>query len=289
MYKKLILKRSLCALLSVIIIAACLPLSVFAADPSEPQFSSDAANTLMKNTKPAGFDNTTNPYGYGVGRPFAMVEKNELLYFETYGKSATGKIADVGTPESLKNFISKKGTASDASLPNMDISALQTYYAFIQSVSFDPFGSGRRDHVAYVGLDKSDQQVYLHIYDTRTGEYKGKQWVGELTWMFDKSGLIRARNYETNTYLSITAGDFDGDGKDTLIVYVPNSKRSTTLTQTLEYGPYVGCFLYEYSFIGNNGFVLLNNTSIIGEGKKLGFGYDMTPTKNYITTRMPLL
>lgn len=85
--------------------------------PSEPQFSSDAANTLMKNTKPAGFDNTTNPYGYAVGRPFAMVEKNELLYFETYGTSATGKIADVGTPESLKNFISKKGTASDASLP----------------------------------------------------------------------------------------------------------------------------------------------------------------------------
>ena len=79
MYKKLIPKRSLCALLSIIIIAACLPLSVFAADPSEPQFSSDAANTLMKNTKPAGFDHTTNPYRYGVGRPFAQLEKNEQL------------------------------------------------------------------------------------------------------------------------------------------------------------------------------------------------------------------
>lgn len=275
MYKKLILKRSLCALLSVIIIAACLPLSVFAADPSEPQFSSDAANTLMKNTKPAGFDNTTNPYGYNVGRPFAMVEKNELLYFETYGTSATGKIADVGTPESLKNFISKKGTASDASLPNMDISALQTYYAFVQSVSFDPFGSGRRDHVAYVGLDKSDKQVYLHIYDTRTGEYKGKQWVGEMNWMFDNKGLIRALNLETNAYLNITAGDFDGDGKDTLIIYVPHTKRSTGLMQTFDYEPFVGCFLYEYSFTGKNSFVLLNNTSIMGEGKKLGFGNDM--------------
>lgn len=275
MYKKLILKRSLCALLSVIIIAACLPLSVFAADPSEPQFSSDAANTLMKNTKPAGFDNTTNPYGYNVGRPFAMVEKNELLYFETYGTSATGKIADVGTPESLKNFISKKGTASDASLPNMDISALQTYYAFVQSVSFDPFGSGRRDHVAYVGLNKSDKQVYLHIYDTRTGEYKGKQWVGEMNWMFDNKGLIRALNLETNAYLNITAGDFDGDGKDTLIIYVPHTKRSTGLMQTFDYEPFVGCFLYEYSFTGKNSFVLLNNTSIMGEGKKLGFGNDM--------------
>ena len=275
MYKKLILKRSLCALLSVIMIAVCLPLSVFAADPSEPQFSSDAANTLMKNTKPAGFDNTTNPYGYAVGRPFAMVEKNELLYFETYGTSATGKIADVGTPESLKNFISKKGTASDASLPNMDISALQTYYAFVQSVSFDPFGSGRRDHVAYVGLDKSDKQVYLHIYDTRTGEYKGKQWVGEMNWMFDNKGLIRALNLETNAYLNITAGDFDGDGKDTLIIYVPHTKRSTGLMQTFDYEPFVGCFLYEYSFTGKNSFVLLNNTSIMGEGKKLGFGNDM--------------
>ena len=98
MYKKFILKRSLCALLSVIIIAACLPLSVFAADPSEPQFSSDAANTLMKNTKPTGFDNTTNPYGYAVGRPFAMVEKNELLYFETYGTSATGERQCVKRP-----------------------------------------------------------------------------------------------------------------------------------------------------------------------------------------------
>ena len=275
MYKKFILKRSLCALLSVIMIAVCLPLSVFAADPSEPQFSSDAANTLMKNTKPTGFDNTTNPYGYDVGRPFAMVEKNELLYFETYGTSATGKIADVGTPESLKNFISKKGTASDASLPNMDISALQTYYAFVQSVSFDPFGSGRRDHVAYVGLDKSDKQVYLHIYDTRTGEYKGKQWVGEMNWMFDNKGLIRALNLETNAYLNITAGDFDGDGKDTLIIYVPHTKRTTGLMQTFDYEPFVGCFLYEYSFTGKNSFVLLNNTSIMGEGKKLGFGNDM--------------
>ena len=178
MYKKLILKRSLCALLSVIMIAVCLPLSVFAADPSEPQFSSDAANTLMKNTKPTGFDNTTNPYGYDVGRPFAMVEKNELLYFETYGESATGKIADVGTPESLKNFISKRGTASDSSLPNMDISALQTYYAFVQSVSFDPFGSGRRDHVAYTveaefeRVSETDRPVKL-TYSVASGNETG--------------------------------------------------------------------------------------------------------------------
>ena len=197
MYKKLILKRSLCALLSVIIIAACLPLSVFAADPSEPQFSSDAANTLMKNTKPTGFDNTTNPYGYDVGRPFAMVEKNELLYFETYGESATGKIADVGTPESLKNFISKKGTASDASLPNMDISALWKYYAFVQSVSFDPFGSGRRDHVAYVGLDKSDKQVYSKI----------KGWLLERTEQEDRDSvsifLSKLDEFDLNEYIKV--------------------------------------------------------------------------------------
>lgn len=170
----------------------------------------------------------------------------------------------------------------------MDISALQTYYAFVQSVSFDPFGSGRRDHVAYVGLDKSDKQVYLHIYDTRTGEYKGKQWVGEMNWMFDNKGLIRALNLETNAYLNITAGDFDGDGKDTLIIYVPHTKRSTGLMQTFDYEPFVGCFLYEYSFTGKNSFVLLNNTSIMGEGKNSASAMIcfMTPTKNYIT---PLL
>lgn len=85
---------------------------------------------LMKNTKPTGFDDTTNPYGYNVGRPFAMVEKNELLYFETYGNSATGKIADVGTPSISRTLFPKKEPLPMPLCPYGHQWA-QTYYAFV--------------------------------------------------------------------------------------------------------------------------------------------------------------
>ena len=68
MNKKFIFRRAISAVLAVAMIAASLPFSSFAEDGSDsPTFSSDAANSLMKNTVPAGYDKTTNPYGYDVG------------------------------------------------------------------------------------------------------------------------------------------------------------------------------------------------------------------------------
>lgn len=65
MKKKSIFERGIAIMLSVVMLAACFPLSTFAEEATSfgsPQFSSDAANALMKDTKPTGFDKTTNPY-----------------------------------------------------------------------------------------------------------------------------------------------------------------------------------------------------------------------------------
>ncbi len=278
MNKKFFLRRAVSAVLAIVMFVACLPFSAFAAnDTDSPAFSSDAANSLMKDTVPAGYDKTTNPYGYDIDHPFAMVEQSELLYFETYDRTAVGKIADVGTPSSLESFIYSKSTASNTSLPNMDISEFSTYYAFVQSVAFDPYGSGRRDHVAYIGLDKRDRKVYVHVYDARTGDYCGKKYVGDMSWMFDDGPDLRAYNYETNAYLNIIAGDFDGDGRDTLIIYVPNTKYdyrdSALFFETSDQCWFnAGCFITEYSF-GDDGFTLKNaNDKYNNDGN---FGYDL--------------
>lgn len=45
-----------------------------------------------------------------------------------------------------------------------------------------------------------------------------------MNWMFDKSGFYSCSKPKTDAYVNITAGDFDGDGKDTLIMYVPHTK-----------------------------------------------------------------
>lgn len=105
MNKKFIFRRAISAVLAVAMIAASLPFSSFAEDGSDsPTFSSDAANSLMKNTVPAGYDKTTNPYGYDVDHPFAMVEQNELFLFANHriiGQRKNCRCGNGGKPAKL--------------------------------------------------------------------------------------------------------------------------------------------------------------------------------------------
>lgn len=251
MNKKFIFKRTICAALSAAIIAASLPLSVFAEEADDsPKFSSAAASSLMKDTVPAGIDKTTNPYGYDVGRAFAMVEQNELLYLETYTNHVAGKIADVGTPNDLYNFVYSKSTASNGSLPNMNFADLSNC-VLIQSTSFDPDGTGRNDHAAYVGLNRKDKKVYAFVYDARSGKLCSSEVVGEMTWAFDSDGDLQIHGYDSNRYIDVVAGDFDNDGKDTLIIYVANTKKKIGRITDLDYysaNLMTGCFLKEYEY-----------------------------------------
>ena len=266
MNKKFIIRRAVCAALALVMIVACLPLSAFAASSDSPTFSSDAANSLMKNTVPAGYDKTTNPYGYDVDRPFAMVEQNELIYFETYTGRTTGKIANVGTANSLQSFISNSNTASDSSLPNVDISAFSNY-AYMQSVAFDPYGTGRRDHIVYVGLNRGDRKVYAHVYDAVNNSFVGSQVVGEMEWIYDNKGKLVVENYYSNNLITVAAGDFDNDGKDTIIVYVPNSSTSIGKIYDVnnsESNNNLGCFIKEYSF--DNGTLTMRSNTENGQG-----------------------
>ena len=271
MNKKFIIRRAVCAALALVMIVACLPLSAFAASSDSPTFSSDAANSLMKNTVPAGYDKTTNPYGYDVDRPFAMVEQNELIYFETYTGRTTGKIADVGTANSLQSFISNSNTASDSSLPNVDISAFSNY-AYMQSVAFDPYGTGRRDHIVYVGLNRGDRKVYAHVYDAVNNSFVGSQVVGEMEWIYDNKGKLVVENYYSNNLITVAAGDFDNDGKDTIIVYVPNSSTSIGKIYDVnnsESNNNLGCFIKEYSF-DNGTLTMRSNTENGQEYNEIG-------------------
>lgn len=250
MNKKFIIRRAVCAALALVMIVACLPLSVFSASSDSPTFSSDAANSLMKNTVPAGYDKTTNPYGYDVDRPFAMVEQSELLYLETYTNHITGKIADVGTASDLYNFVYSKRTASNSSLPNMNFVDLSNC-VLIQSASFDPDGTGRNDHAAYVGLNRRDKNVYLFVYDARDGKLCSSEVVGEMNWAFDSDGDLQIHGYDSNKYIDIVVGDFDNDGKDTLIIYVANSKKEIRRITDLDYysaNMMAGCFIKEYEY-----------------------------------------
>ena len=275
MNKKFIIRRAVCAALALVMIVACLPLSAFAASSDSPTFSSDAANSLMKNTVPAGYDKTTNPYGYDVDRPFAMVEQNELFYFQTTASSVNGKIADVGTAESLLSFISNNNTASDGSLPDLSLSSSIQQLSFIQSVAFDPTGSGRKDYVVYVGVHRTRKQVYAILSNTVTGKQCGTYIINfPLDWIADSDGDFQVNGYETNALLDVVAGDFDNDGKETVIVYVPGTKKSATWVTTDLYQDInnVGSLLWELRYDADGNKLTSNhNNTTTGDGRSLGY------------------
>lgn len=275
MNKKFIIRRAVCAALALVMIVACLPLSAFATSSDSPTFSSDAANSLMKNTVPAGYDKTTNPYGYDVDRPFAMVEQNELFYLQTTASSVNGKIADVGTAESLLSFISNNNTASDGSLPDLSLSSSIQQLSFIQSVAFDPTGSGRKDYVVYVGVHRTRKQVYAILSNTVTGKQCGTYIINfPLDWIADSDGDFQVNGYETNALLDVVAGDFDNDGKETVIVYVPGTKKSATWVTTDLYQDInnVGSLLWELRYDADGNKLTSNhNNTTTGDGRSLGY------------------
>ena len=216
MDKRSIFERGFAILLSVILMAACFPLSIFAEDTTQgPDFSGTNLMNL-ENVQPSGYTTTTNPYGYDVGMPFLMVEQNELMYLNVWGnKVRQASYFDMGTESSLPTFARKKSGANGTF-------SVDTY-ALMEAVAFDPTGSGRKDHVAFVGI--SNKRGYLWVIDTRQeagSDRSGPVDIGDFTYMYDGNSF-KVPTYANRSFLNIVAGDFDGDGKESIVVYTPES------------------------------------------------------------------
>ena len=216
MDKRSIFERGFAILLSVILMAACFPLSIFAEDTTQdPDFSGTNLMNL-ENVQPSGYTTTTNPYGYDVGMPFLMVEQNELMYLNVWGNQVRqASYFDMGTESSLPTFARKKSGANGTFFVDT--------YALMEAVAFDPTGSGRKDHVAFVGI--SNKRGYLWVIDTRQEADSDRSEpvdIGDFTYMYDGNSF-KVPTYANRSFLNIVAGDFDGDGKESIVVYTPES------------------------------------------------------------------
>ena len=218
MDKRSIFERGFAILLSVILMAACFPLSIFAEDTTQdPDFSGTNLMNL-ENVQPSGYTTTTNPYGYDIGEPFLMVEQNELMYLNAWdNKVRQASYFSMGSESALNTFATNKsGNSGTFSNPN---------YKLMQAVSFDPTGSGRRDHVAFVGVSGKDKKGYMWVIDTTKetdSDLSQLVEIGDFSYMFDASAF-KVPTYSNRSFLNIVAGDFDGDGKESIVVYTPES------------------------------------------------------------------
>ena len=254
MDKRSIFERGFAILLSVILMAACFPLSIFAEDTTQgPDFSGTNLMNL-ENVQPSGYTTTTNPYGYDIGEPFLMVEQNELMYLNAWdNKVRQAYYFSMGSESALNTFAkNKSGSSGTFSNPN---------YKLMQAVSFDPTGSGRRDHVAFVGVSGQNKKGYMWVIDTTKGtgsDCSQQVEIGDFSYMFDKSDF-EVPTYSNRSFFNIVAGDFDGDGKESIVVYTP---KQTPRNQAS------GCQIQEWDYDGSN-----KALSQRGEGNSLLMGY----------------
>ena len=126
----------------------------------------------------------------------------------------------------------------------------------IATVAFDPNGTGKDEYIANLVFDKSSAR--LHLYVTNKDRRVSK--VVQIGDGNDSEYIKKLKFYQTRAMLSLVAGDFDGDGKDTLMVYTPGNNNSTDTVDSIK----------EYTFSGgklDEGKRVINLGDVIDGGR----------------------
>ena len=160
-----------------------------------------------------------DPYGFGVDVPFYFAGQQELAVFrsQNYGQVTQFKSYDGLTVDKWneKELLADALVNQTYSVPDND-SAFPLNY--VKMTAFDPTGSGKDDHIAMIGVhytSATDKGLYLIVYDNR-GNNSGYLAVGQMTWI---GGSSSTDLYNMMNSMSITAGDYDKDKKDTIVIY----------------------------------------------------------------------
>lgn len=202
----------------------------------------DAA--ILSPGEPTGYDknDTDNPFGTAVGDPFTIFRQSELFTYAGSQVEATS-VVDVNAWSKAVIYDTRKGTDASEVLAGGNWTAkedlkygdlLGSGNLFlaqangVQTVSFDPTGSGRADHIAWIGLCKKDgaNRVYVWAYNARNHRMSNPVELGTMNWVTEDT-----QAYQLQNYLSITAGDFDKTGKDRIVVYAAMDGETMALVE----------------------------------------------------------
>lgn len=126
----------------------------------------------------------------------------------------------------------------------------------IATVAFDPNGTGKDEYIANLVFDKGAKRLKLYVTNKDRRVSDVKDVCGG-----DSEYIKKLKFYQTRAMLCLTAGDFDGDGKDTLMVYTPGNNEDTATVDSIK----------EYTFSGDT---LTDKGRVINLGDVIDGGRD---------------
>lgn len=122
----------------------------------------------------------------------------------------------------------------------------------IATVAFDPNGTGKDEYIANLVFDKSSERLRLYV----TNKDRKVSNVVQIGDGNDSEYIKKLKFYQTRAMLSLAAGDFDGDGKDTLMIYTPGNNKDTATVDSIKEYTFSGSTLTDKGRVINLGDVI---------------------------------
>jgi len=122
----------------------------------------------------------------------------------------------------------------------------------IATVAFDPNGTGKDEYIANLVFDKSSARLRLYV----TNKDRKVSNVVQIGDGNDSEYIKKLKFYQTRAMLSLAAGDFDGDGKDTLMIYTPGNNKDTDTVDSIKEYTFSGSTLTDKGRVINLGDVI---------------------------------
>ena len=200
--------------------------SVTAENLYKTNLSTEMSDILNQDTKqPEGYEkNGPTLDGSIVNDEMLSVVQNEAVMFFAENGSESAKYSVVD--KMLTNGTSGNSTPLRYASTNVATS-------YVAGVAFDGISNNpngnkivdRKSFGAFVGLKKIDGKtsLFMWTYDIRNGGVIATRNLGTATWFDDVS------QFAFKNFMSITAGDFDGDGTDNIAVAVSSDAEISIL------------------------------------------------------------
>ena len=220
-------KRALSWLLAVVMVVSLAPQTIPWAKAANPTNSSGETNAfgLPTEVDPSqqNKDLRSNPYGTKGWVP--LFQNHELVVAGVHDDEF--QTTYHGATKSKGDQIFSFRWSNSTNVGNAKR---------IATVAFDPNGTGRDEYIANLVFDASTQELRLYVTN------KDRKVSNVVPFGADSKFIKELKFYQTRSMLCLTAGDFDGDGQDTLMVYVPGNNTDTDSVDSIK----------EYKLAGSN-------------------------------------
>ena len=271
------MKRFLCILLTAVMVFGGFPggISRVRAESQEEDLNQASDIFALEQNEPAELSSyPDNVYNVKKDEAFLLVEKNELAMIlshpVTNSQGSTILLMDEfdfglkKRDEDNNSFIYNPNPANAQTTRKLGDPYFQIEY--VQSIGLDLEGTGRKQYIASIGW-ASASQVIFEYQNAVTGSCSG------VTLSVDASEAYATKNWAKDNVLAITAGDYDGNGKDSAIVYICGNGD--------------GAKLYEFYFDNNNSLkyrAIFNFSSVLKDKNYISkTGYEYKPSVSLTT------